>query len=165
MSTTANIGLNQADYVMINRAESTSSGLETGSVAIRSLAGSNEVRGEEGNREAMPNREETEGPKTVESGDIKSLKSESVENGPVANQMSPRHHVTGESSVSKDVEGSRRESGATITMSASSKETTPAVATAAPGGGGSGGELQLPAKQALAVLSNVSEKDYNFYFQ
>ena len=146
MSTTANIGLNQADYVMINRTESSSSAISSETTSLtslaRSLTGGVEGRGE---RSATPSQGDnfSQGQNDGEGEHAQTSGVPVHKNGQTTNQNASHNHVTSESLPSKDV--SKGGEGA---MTYLSKETAPAT----PAGDG---EVQLPAKQALAVLSNV----------
>lgn len=82
---------------------------------------------------------------TSDSGDHKTG---SVENGQTADVTPPRNVVTSELTASEEIGETERP------VAPSSSRETGASATA-PGSGGS--EVQLPARQALAVLSSVSK--------
>ena len=154
MSTTANVGLNQSDYVTINRVESSSSGpnsgAESNSLTSRDLPPSGGRTDNEQPVAATPSQEETtsqvEGDKGRQPGetvDLQDRKSGSVVENAVLATL--HGHVRGESASAKDIDKGERETPS-LTKERSVAGT---VAT-------SGSELQLPAKQALAVLSNVS---------
>ena len=144
MSTTANIGLSQSDYITINRVETSSSGhgsgAESSSLTSRDLPLSG--GGTATNERSPSSQEEStsqvkgdDGRPHGESGDNKT--GSAVES---ANPTPPHGHVTAESASVKDIgrgEGLAAEA-ATMATGAS--------------------ELQLPAKQSLAVLSNVRKR-------
>ena len=154
MSTTANVGLNQSDYVTINRVESSSScpssSAESNSLTSRDLPPSGGRTDNEQLVAATPSQEETtsqvegdKGRQPGETSDLQDRKTGSVvENAVLA---TPHGHVTGESVSAKDIDKGERE------IPSLTKERSVAGTMAT-----SGSELQLPAKQALAVLSNVS---------
>ena len=152
MSTTANIGLNQADYIMINRTESSTSSISSEIAnSIRNQPPGGEVTSDVVTM-ATPSlesvsRNDASQQQAEEANDgdehRSNHKSGSVENGQTADVATPHDHVSG---VSKDVV-----KGEAPGAPSSSRET----------GEAAGAELQLPAKQALAVLSNVSKIRYN----
>ena len=165
MSTMANIGLNQADYVTISRTESSSSTAGASTTRTTAEAGSstkgqpmptqNEITSSSERLAAVaaPNQDNItslssseEGRKTMETIEqLANHKSESAKSESGQTRLiTPHSHVTSEVAATKgvDVKGD----GA---MTSSSKGT--------PSGGSGGSEVQLPAKQALAVLSNVSK--------
>ena len=166
MSTTANTGLNQADYNTMNRTEPSPSaaGVSTGeaiSTQSQPSPQSEAISSNERLTAAVPGQDNVtslskgeKGQKTVEESEkLVNHKSGSVEteSGQTGLTTSHGHVTSGEAATMKGV--SVRGDG---TMSSSTKGIPSG------GGGGGGGELQLPAKQALAVLSNVS-KIYHFF--
>ena len=160
MSTTASIGLNQADYITMNRTESSNSTAGAGTTANTeasttksqpSPSQSEVTSSNERLSTAVPSQDSVillnaseEGQKTVEESELlvnhksESAKSESGQMG----LTTPRGHVTGEVAATK---GTGVKGDGSMASSLSSK------------GAPLGGEVQLPAKQALAVLSNVSK--------
>ena len=83
-------------------------------------------------------------------------KTGSVENGQTAQATPPRNvAVTSESTTTSEKVGE----GEGSLAPSSSRET--GAAAAVPGGGS---EVQLPARQALAVLSSVSKIDRNVFY-
>ena len=159
MSTTASIGLNQTDYITINRTESststagasTTANTEASSTKSQPSPSQNEVTSSnERLSAALPSQDSgtllsasEERQKTVEESELLvNHKSESAKNKSGQTGLTtPRGHVTGEAAATKGI--SVKGDGA---MASSSSKGAP-----------SGGEVQLPAKQALAVLSNVSK--------
>ena len=159
MSTTANIGLNQSDYITINRTESSTSTIissETSNMT-RTLPMNGESKSDWLTAVTPPSQEEAKSVSKTEDGrqliteasDSGDHKTGSVENGQASDATPPRNVlVTSESTTSPKKVGE----GEGSLAPSSSRETG---ATAAVPSGGS--ELQLPAKQALAVLSSVSK--------
>ena len=168
MSTTASIGLNQADYITINRTESSPSTAGASSTTTNEASSSkgqpspshnNEVTSSSSERlssaATAPSNQDggvslsssEERRKTLEEREqLVNHKSESVESESGQTGLTtPRGHVTGEALAATTrgvgVKGDR------------------AVAGSSSKGGPPGGEVQLPAKQALAVLSNVSKNN------
>lgn len=148
MSTTANIGLSQSDYITINQVETSSSGhgsgAESSSLTSRDLplSGGGMVTNERSpssQEESTSQVKGDEGRPHGESGDNKT--GSAVER---ANPTPPQGHVTAESASVKDI--SRGEG-----LAAAPTKEAAAMATGS-------SELQLPAKQSLAVLSNVRKR-------
>ena len=158
MSTTANIGLNQPDYIMINMTESSTSSISSEtSITTRTLPMNGDVKSDWITIATPPSQEEVKSAGKAEDGrqlvtetsESNDHKAGSGENSETADAAPPRNvMVTSESSASEKVGEGK------VSLPPSSSRETGAT-SAAPGGGGSS-ELQLPAKQALAVLSSVS---------
>lgn len=175
MSTTASIGLNQADYIAISRTESSTStaGASSTTITATTEAGSTNnsqpspahtSSNERPSAAALPiasqdsetllsgvsdNRR-----KTVEEREqLANHKSESADRESESGQIgltTPRgDHVTNSEATATKLKGvGVKEDGAAVGSSSSSKGNRTTFG---------GSEVQLPAKQALAVLSNVSK--------
>ena len=176
MSTTASIGLNQADYIAINRTESSTS--TAGASATTTTATTTEASSSTNNSQPSPAHTSTnERPspaaaalpiasqdsetllsgvsdnrrKTVEESESETLvnhKTESAESERGLTTPRGGHVTAGEAAATKLKSVGVKEGGAAVGSSSSSSKGNRTTS--------GGGEVQLPAKQALAVLSNVS---------